>query len=72
MSCLHHGWLEVSIRCSKPAGPRLSSGTGRFNVLINVMGGEIAQRTEKEAGGREIEVTGSLKSKGVSPWRNSG
>lgn len=41
-------------------------------MLINVMRGEIAQRTEKDAGGGEIEVTGSLKSKGASPWRNSG
>jgi len=62
----------MSRRCCKPVSPRLSSGTGRFNVLINVTGGEIAQRTEKDAGGREIEVTGSLKSKGASWWRNSG
>lgn len=72
MSCFHCRWPERSIRRCKPVGPRLSSGTGWFNVLINITGGEIAQRTEKDAGGREIEVTGSLKSKGTSPWRNSG
>lgn len=36
-------------------------------MLINAVRGEIAQRTEKDAGGGEIEVTGSLKSRGTSP-----
>lgn len=74
MSRFHHSWTELSRRCSKLVRPALSSGTGRFNVLINITGkgGEIAQRTEKDAGRREIKVTGSLKSKGASPWRNSG
>lgn len=72
MSPFHRRWLEMNIRSSKLAGPRLSSGIGLFNVLINITGGETAQRTEKDAGGREIEVIGSLKSKGASPWRNSG
>lgn len=37
----------MSIRCSKPAGPGLSSGTGRFNVLINITGGRNSSEDRK-------------------------